>query len=194
MNKKKIKFATSNPHKVKEANFIGEKYGIEFIQIHIEYPEIRHEDVEVVAKKGVEYVFSKIKEAVIVEDTGLYIEALNGFPGAYSAFVFRKIGNSGILKLLSDVPKNERRAFFKSSVAFSDGKIVKTFNGVLQGRIAEEERGCEGFGYDPIFIPLGYEKTLAEIPALKAEISHRAQAFRNFCEWFSKAVLSAQQS
>ena len=89
---KTILFATSNLHKVSEANEIGRKFNINFKQIELPYPEIRDESVEKVAAEGVKFVFNKIKKPVVVEDSGLFIETLNNFPGSYSAFVQEKIG------------------------------------------------------------------------------------------------------
>ncbi len=180
----KILFATSNLHKVLEGNEIGKEFGIEFKQISVPYPEIRDEDVGKVAEDGARFVFSKIKKPVIVEDTGLFIDALNGFPGPYSAFVFRKIGNEGILRLMKNM-KN-RKAEFISAIGYCDLSGVKVFKGVLKGRIAEKPKGNEGFGYDPIFTPENSKKTLAEDFSLKNRISHRKKAFEKFCGWYKK--------
>ena len=177
----KILFATSNNHKVREANAVGKEFKIEFVQIQIEYPEIRSESVSRVAGEGARFVFEKIRERVIVEDSGLFIDALNGFPGPYSAFVFRKIGNDGILKLL----KENRNAKFISAIGYCDSNGVRTFEGIVKGIIAEKPRGNAGFGYDPIFIPENYEKTFAEDPGLKSRISHRRMAFQKFCNWIT---------
>ncbi len=177
-----INFATTNPHKVKEGNSVGKKYGVSFRQVAEGYPEVRDEDVAVVAEEGARYVFDKIKETVIVEDTGLFIEILNGFPGSYSAFVFNKIGNEGILSLLKE---NERRkARFVSAIGYCDSSGVKIFRGEVEGFIVDGMRGEGGFGYDPIFQPHGYDKTFAQDYSLKNKISHRKRAFQLFCEWF----------
>ncbi len=181
----KIRFATSNPHKVAEANEAGREFGVEFEQIRVDYPEIRAEDVEDVAKDGAQYVFGKTKSAVIVEDTGLYIEALNGFPGAFSAFVHRKIGSDGILKLMDGV--ENRAAKFRSAIGWRDENGVKIFSGEVEGEINSEKRGEEGFGYDPIFVPKGQKKTFAEDFRMKNKVSHRRQAFEKFCKWVAGA-------
>ncbi len=178
---KKIKFATSNPHKVREGNLVGGEFGIEFVQVKLGYPEVRDEDVSVVAEEGAWFVFDRVREPVIVEDAGLFIEALKGFPGSFSAFVFHKIGNRGILKLLEG--EVNRRAEFISAVGYCDEGGVRVFKGTVEGLIAGGERGLEGFGYDPIFTPLDYERTFAEDPDLKARVSHRRKAFQKFCEW-----------
>lgn len=178
-----IRFATSNPHKVSEGNLVGKGFGIEFIQIDVPYPEVRDENVSVVAEEGAKFVYSKINEPVVVEDTGLFIDALNGFPGPYSAYVYRKVGCEGILKLLAGTER--RSAHFTSAVGFCSSKGVRVFEGTIKGRISEKMRGNLGFGYDPIFIPEGYSKTFAEDHQLKTNISHRRLAFQRFCEWIT---------
>lgn len=183
---KTILFATSNPHKVSEANEIGRKFNINFKQIELPYPEIRDESVEKVAAEGAKFVFDKIKEPVIVEDSGIFIDSLNNFPGSYSAFVQEKIGNEGILKLLTG--EENRSAKFISAVGFCDsGGITRTFTGEVCGRISNEIRGTGGFGYDPVFIPEGSELTFAENPELKNKISHRKVAVEKFCKFISKS-------
>ncbi|MEM4347821.1 MAG: XTP/dITP diphosphatase [Candidatus Altiarchaeota archaeon] len=184
---KVVNFATSNKFKVDEANSVGKNFGIRFVQLEVGYPEIRDENVENVAKAGAKFVFEKIKKPVVVEDTGLYIKALNGFPGSYSKFVFQKIGNKGILRLLEG--EKDRSAEFISSVGYFDGKNLRTFTGISNGKILEEEKGIAGFGYDPIFLPEGQEKTFAQDYSLKKKISHRKIAFEKFCKWFSKEFL-----
>lgn len=180
----KVNFATSNKFKVKEANSVGKKFHVTFLQIKEDYPEIRDEKVEKVAQEGAKFVFQKFQKPVIVEDTGLYIETLKGFPGPYSKFVFQKIGNEGILKLLEE--KENRKSTFISAVGYCDEGKVKIFSGKIKGKISREIKGKEGFGYDPIFISEGYEKTFSENYELKKKISHRKKAFEEFCEWLSQ--------
>ncbi|MBN2013980.1 MAG: XTP/dITP diphosphatase [Candidatus Altiarchaeota archaeon] len=179
----RVKFATSNRHKVQEGNVVGGEYGIEFIQLKEPYPEIRDDDVREVAREGAGFVYDKVKFPVIVEDTGLFIESLKGFPGSYSAFVYGKIGCEGILRLLSGI--EDRKAWFTSAIGFCDESGVRIFVGEARGTISEEARGNAGFGYDPIFVPGGYEKTFAEDPQLKNQVSHRRKAFQKFCQWIS---------
>ena len=177
----RILFATSNHHKVMEANEVGKNFGVEFSHLMERYPEIRDEDVSRVAEAGAKFVFEKIQKPVVVEDTGLFIEALNGFPGSYSAFVFKKIGNQGILQLLKE--KENRNARFISAVGYCDSDGVRIFQGLVEGSIAREAKGGAGFGYDPIFIPEGQSETFAQDPEMKNGISHRRRAFEKFCRW-----------
>ena len=181
---KKVDFATSNSFKVKEANTVGEPLGIEFTQLNQPYPEIRAEEVEKVAEEGAKFVYEKVKQPVIVEDTGLYIKALNGFPGSYSKFVFQKIGNEGILKLLEG--KENKNAKFISAVGYGDEEGTKIFVGKIAGKISTKIKGQEGFGYDSIFIPEEREKTFAQDYELKKKISHRKKAVESFCQWMAE--------
>lgn len=130
-----------------------------------------------------EALFKKMKKPLIVEDSGLFIQSLNGFPGAYSAWVQKKIGNSGILKLLAGSP--DRSAYFKSCVAYADRRGVRKFCGEVRGSICGMERGKGGFGYDPIFVPEGWTKTFAESETLKNRLSHRTNAFTAFARWYT---------
>ncbi|MDD5111482.1 MAG: XTP/dITP diphosphatase [Candidatus Altiarchaeota archaeon] len=176
-------FATSNLNKVREANDVGRRFGVRFRQVRFPYPEVRSESVADVALDGVRFVYPMVKKPVIVEDSGLFIEALNGFPGTYSRFVFDKIGLNGVLALMRG--KSDRRAYFASAVGFSDGRIVKAFEGFSEGAIARSVKGKSGFGYDPVFIPAGSKRTFAEDFSLKERVSHRAIAFRLLCEWLA---------
>jgi len=123
-----------------------------------------------------------------VEDAGLFIEALNGFPGPYSHYVYQTIGTRGILKLMRNV--DQRDSHFRSVVVFCDtDESLKTFRGETPGKIGQEERGSLGFGFDPIFEPLEAPgKTFAEMTLMeKGKYSHRAKALRKFAEWYASA-------
>jgi XTP/dITP diphosphohydrolase len=123
------------------------------------------------------------KPPYIVEDSGLFIRALNWFPGTLSSQVFRKIGNRGILKLMEGV--EDRYAVFRSAIALGLGEnVIKVFEGVAEGEVALEARGSGGFGYDPIFIPSGHRKTFAEMDVdEKNKVSHRGMAVRRLIEY-----------
>jgi len=179
-----ILFATSNIHKVEEANAVGKVYGVRFKQIMGNYPEVRDEDVGNVAREGARYVFERVGERVIVEDAGLFINALDGFPGAYSSFVFGKIGNRGILKLMDGF--RDRGARFVSAIGYIDKNGVRVFEGVIEGTIPPEAKGSLGFGYDPIFKPKGNDLTFAEDLVFKNLVSHRRISFEKFCGWLKE--------
>lgn len=127
------------------------------------------------------HAYEQLKTPLIVDDTGFFVDALNGFPGPYAAYVLNTIGNRGILKLMEG--REDRSARFVTAIAFADENGVRVFKGTIEGGVAHAPRGEGGFGYDPIF-ETG-EKTLAEIPLEeKNRISHRARALAAFHDWF----------
>jgi XTP/dITP diphosphohydrolase len=176
-----VLFATSNQHKVAEANKVAQEHLITFTQINVMYPEIRADSVRAVAEEGARHVYSQMGRAIMVEDSGLFIEALNGFPGAYSAFVMGKIGCDGILKLMDGV--GDRRAKFVSAIGYKDAESEEVFEGVVDGFITYEKRGTHGFGYDPIFQPADSKRTFAEDPKHKNQVSHRRKATELLCRF-----------
>lgn len=176
--KMKILFATSNKHKVEEAAAILSKEGIELEHFPFTHREIRSDSIEEVAIEAAEAAYNKSKKPIFVEDTGLFIESLNGFPGTYSACAMKKISNKGVLKLMKG--EKNRAAKFMTAIAYHDGKKIHTFIGVCDGNIAEEERGRAGFGYDPIFIPQGENETFAQNIGFKNKLSHRYRSLLKF--------------
>ena len=172
-----INFVTSNKGKFAEAQGI---FG-DLNQKDIGYTEIQADTLEEVAIFGMKEVATRLVGAVMLEDAGLFIEALQGFPGVYSAYVQKTIGNDGILRLMEGV--ENRKAFFKSVVVYAEpGLEPQMFKGIVWGQIGFEARGSSGFGYDPIFY-VG-EKSLGEMGiAEKNRISHRAESMRALKEW-----------
>jgi len=173
-----ILFATSNHGKAEEAAEILKKYGIVVKHFPFEHTEIRSENLDEIAAEAVSAAYAECQKPVFVEDSGLFIRALNGFPGPYSAWVQRKLGNAGILCLMSGVA--DRSAHFEASIAFHDGKSVRAFHGTCHGSIAREVCGTSGFGYDPIFVPEGEKQTFGERIELKNNLSHRYKALLEF--------------
>jgi len=172
-------FVTSNEGKYREAKKIGEKYGVKVEWKKMKYLEIQGSDLVEIARKSAELLSSEIKKPFFIEDSGLFIEALNGFPGPYSSFVFKTIGNEGIIRLMKG--EKNRKAYFLAVIAYFDGSDVHTFVGRVEGEISEEIRGDKGFGYDPVF--LYGDKTFAEMGDEKNEVSHRRRALESFFEF-----------
>jgi len=179
-----LMFVTGNKHKFSEAERILKGHNIMITHNPIGYEEIRSDDCAAVASAGAKYCYGKVKKPLFVEDSGLFIDKLNGFPGAYSSWVNGKIGIKGILKLMEG--EKDRRAAFKTVVAYADGKGIKTFVGVCKGSIAERAIGKGGFGYDPIFIPEGFSKTFSQNTALKGCVSHRRKALEKLAEYLKR--------
>ena len=164
-------FATGNRHKFKEALDVFGTTDIALNQFEFKHNEIRSDSLEEIAGESVEAAYSELGKPVFVEDSGLFIDALEGFPGTYSAWVHKKLGNKGILKILEGV--ENRKARFEACIAYHDGKTVETFKGICKGSISEKEKGNDGFGYDPVFVPEGESSTFAESITLKNKYSHR---------------------
>ncbi len=179
-----VVFVTTNPGKMWEATEIGKEFGIKFVQDKAAVDEVQSADLEEIAAKCAKDAWAQVKKPLIVDDSGVFVEALKGFPGPYSSYVYTTIGVDGVLKLLEGV-KN-RKALMRSVVAYTDGKTVTTFTGEVDGKIITEKRGKGGFGYDPVFVPAGAEKTFSEDDDYKMQVSHRARSIREFCEWVSK--------
>lgn len=176
----RLTIVTSNTHKAAEvaAFFAGV---VEVTHVALDLPEHRSDDVGEIAKGKAQYAYEELKTPVMVDDTGLFIDTLNGFPGPYAAFVLNTIGNTGILKLMEGM--QDRSARFTTAIGFADETGARIFSGTVEGHITRAPRGSEGFGYDPIFA-VG-EKTLAELTLdEKNSISHRARALAAFHDWF----------
>jgi len=176
----KLTIVTGNAHKAAEvaAFFAG---AAEVTHVALDLPEHRSDDVGEIARGKAQYAYEELKTPVMVDDTGLFIDALNGFPGPYAAFVLNTLDNTGILKLMEGV--HDRSARFTTAIGFADETGIRVFKGTVEGQITHAPRGGGGFGYDPIFA-VG-EKTLAELPLEeKSRISHRARALAAFHDWF----------
>lgn len=182
-------FASSNKNKFLEIeNLLAKEKGIKIHFSKVILKEIQSESIIEVAEDKVKKAFSMIKKPVIVEDDGLFIKDLNGFPGIYSSFVFKTIGNKGILNLLKD--NENRKASFTSIFSFFDGKIIESFSGETTGYITTKILP-EGWGFDPIFKPEDEDKTYGQIDILKKnKISHRSKAIRKFLEWYDQRYLT----
>ena len=181
--KMEIIFVTTNPGKMGEAKIIGAEFGIDFISNNYDTRELQSMDPCEIAEDSARDAYEKIGKPLIVEDSGLFIDTIGGFPGPFSAYVYKTIGLDGLLKTLEN--KVNRGASMKSAVAFTDGKRIKSFMGECKGTVPKDQRGTNGFGYDPIFIPESHDKTFGEDTNYKNKVSHRARSLRAFCEWYS---------
>ncbi len=176
-----FKLITHNVHKYHEMKKVIPSLEME----DMEYPEIQADSIEEVVEFALNYLAERIDGNFIIDDSGLFIHSLNDFPGVYSAYVFRTIGNEGILKLMEEI--EDRRATFKTVIGLRvEGENFK-FVGLCHGKIATEPSGTNGFGYDPIFIPEGYDRTFAEMSTKeKNRVSHRGKAIRKVASFLEK--------
>ncbi|MDO9097822.1 MAG: XTP/dITP diphosphatase [Candidatus Methanoperedens sp.] len=181
---RKIIFVTGNPHKVREAGDILSHAGITVEQNNCGYPELQEDNLEAIAKFGAEWAAKKLNHEVMVDDSGLFIGALGGFPGPYSAYVFDTLGNARILKLMEG--ETNRSAVFKCVIGYCrPGEKASLFSGEVAGGIANESRGSGGFGYDPIFEVGGV--TFGEMKEeAKNRLSHRHAALSGFARWLKE--------
>ncbi len=179
---KDIIFITGNENKLREAKQI---LGIEIVSKNLELREIQGVDLEDVIKDKLSHGYEILKKPVMVEDTGLFFNALNGFPGALIKMLLVRCGRDGIVKVLEGF--EDKAATAKCAVGFTkDGKDLKVFIGEVKGQIVRQ-RGESGFGWDPIFQPDGYDKTFAEMDSEeKNAISHRFQALKKFKDYIRK--------
>lgn len=191
MIKRKLVFATNNAHKLEEvAAILGDQVellSLNDIGCQTDIPETA-ETLEGNALLKSSYIYKNYHLDCFADDTGLEVEALNGAPGVYSA---RYAGGKGhdaqanMLKLLHELDgKENRKAQFRTAISLIlDGKEY-LFEGVIKGEIIKEKRGDSGFGYDPVFMPEGYDRTFAELGNdIKNQISHRALAVQKLCEF-----------
>ena len=195
-----IVFATNNAHKLSEIRqILGnsiEVLSLKDIGCDVDIPETGS-TLEENALQKAQYVFDHYHLDVFADDTGLEVEALNGAPGVYSA---RYAGDghdseANMAKLLKELEhEDNRKARFRTVIALIQKvggldcvQRIKLFEGIVNGQIIRERRGGEGFGYDPIFLPDGYDQTFAELGMeVKNEISHRARATAKFADFVLK--------
>ncbi len=194
----KIVFATNNQHKLQEIReILGDQFEIlslADIGCHEDIPETGN-TLEANAHQKAEYVFDHYHIDCFADDTGLEVDALGGAPGVHSARYAEGTDHNSeanMAKLLRELGDNDnRKARFRtviSLIQMEGGNPVCSreyqFEGVVEGRVDREKHGSEGFGYDPVFIPEGYDKSFAELgEEIKNQISHRARAVKKLAEW-----------
>ena len=193
----KLVFATNNLHKLKEiraaVNSSVKIAGLNEIGISEEIPETAL-TLEGNAIQKVNYIYNKLRIPCFADDTGLEVEALNNRPGIFSARYAGEecIAENNVNKLLSEMlGELNRKARFRTVIAFMHKDQVHCFEGIIQGIITYEKRGENGFGYDPVFLPEGSEKTFAQMSLIeKNKISHRSKALQKFISFLNSKILS----
>lgn len=173
MKLKDLVVISSNQGKIDEINSI---LGTDHKVSGIEVPEIQSMDLDEVITNKAKAAYSKIKKPVLVTDVSLEIEGLKGLPGPFVKYFIQTLGAEGTVQLLG---KKSRRTKVTDAVGIYDGKKVKIFKGMINGKVISKARGKDGFGFDFVFVPDGYNQTYAQmLPTLKNKISHRAKALR----------------
>ncbi|HLC79710.1 MAG TPA: non-canonical purine NTP pyrophosphatase [archaeon] len=178
--------ATTNKHKVSEISAILSTYSIDLLHKSLEIVEPDYDSLDKIAKEKARQAFEKIKKPVIVEDTGVFFEAYNDFPGMLAKRVFLGIGFDGLIALIKRV--QNKRCHFKTVICYYDGKEFKSFSGTLSGTLLENVVSLEKdrLPYEKIFVPDGYKDALADIDILeKNKISHRSKAAHALGKWLA---------
>lgn len=180
----KIDFVTHNPGKVKEARLILEP-DVEVVHIDKEYVEIQDDDPEIVTRKAAKDMAEELQQPVVVEDSGLFITVLKGFPGVYSSPAYRTIGLRGLVRLMEG--EGDRECFYRSAVGYCEpGQEPVSFLGEERGSVADAVRGRHGFGHDPIFIPEGETTTYGEHENASELKKFRRLAFEKLHHYLKK--------
>ena len=180
-----ISIVTTNNDKYDEISNVLNEYGIKTKQHIIELEE-NEENMEKIVKSKSKQAFSILKKPLIVDDTGIFFEAYENFPGHRSKRIYQEIGLNGILEKLKG---KKRNAFFKSIICYIDKNNFKMFEGKLKGHIVNSIQGVsrKKFPYDKIFIPNNFSKVLSKISwEQRLKLSHRSKAVKMFAEWFTK--------
>jgi len=186
----KLKFVTSNPHKFREAESILKGYKIEVRWVNLKYPELQADTLEEIVLHSLKRLENKVPKPFFIEDAGLFIHSLKGFPGPFSSYAYKTIGNEGILRLMEGI--EEREATFKSVIGLIIDDKHYTFRGETDGLIAYSIRGTI-WGFDPIFVPKDMGGlTYAELGARKNLVSHRRKSLELMASWFTRKVKKAQ--
>lgn len=188
--KRKLVFATNNLHKLEEVSAILgnqiELLSLNDINCHIDIPETA-DTLEGNALLKSRFIYENYGMNCFADDTGLEVEALEGAPGVYSARYAGDGHNSeaNMIKLLDNLKeKKNRKAQFRTAISLIIDEKEYLFEGIIKGEIGTIKKGDSGFGYDPIFVPEGYNETFAELGSdIKNKISHRALAINKLCEF-----------
>jgi XTP/dITP diphosphohydrolase len=158
------------------------EHGFELDHLKMPYPELQTSSLESTIIPGLLWLVSKYDCPIMIDDSGLFIDALGGFPGVYSSYAFKTLGCEGILRLMEGVQQRDAR--FECCIGFlapaGEPFIAK---GVAKGSISDEMKGSGGFGYDPIFVHEGHAQTYAEMDiGEKNKLSHRGRAMEKFID------------
>jgi XTP/dITP diphosphohydrolase len=182
----KLYFVTSNEKKVKEiAKVLGSRF--EIIQKDLDIPELRADTNEEVAEISAKTAFKILGEPLIVEDSGFFIDALKGFPGTCTAYIHKRIGNEGLIKLMDKI--SDRACYYHTAIALAIGNEVRIFTGEEKGVMSIEAQGNKGWGQDPVFIPGGTTSTYGETRSPDSVNLFRLRAAEKLKSYLESKVL-----
>jgi len=182
---KKITYVTGNWAKLESAKKVLEPLGFEVDNVKIETPEIQADDVVEVSKYSAKWAAEKLNRPVLKNDSGLFVNALKGFPGVYTHYAEDTIGEDGLLKLMEGI--EDRRAYFKESISYCEpGEEPVVFEGLTKGIIDTKKSGTYGWSWDYVFIPEGENKTLACFPDEERWDFWSQDAYRKLAKYLKK--------
>lgn len=181
-----LRFLTRNVGKFRELSELIDSSKYQLLQDDTEINELQTEDMDALIRDKILKAFEKVRRPLIVDHTGLHFELFNGFPGGLTSVFYDKLKPEGIARLIGK--SVNRKVIAVTLIGYCDGKKIHTFKGQIGGLVADVPKGHEGFQWDTIFIPDGYDKTFAELGNKKKnEISMRKRAFDEFAN-FLKSV------
>ncbi|MBN1502171.1 non-canonical purine NTP pyrophosphatase [Candidatus Woesearchaeota archaeon] len=177
----KLNLITKNKHKFNEIKSVAKEFNIGIMQVEEDKIEPKDKQIEEIARFNAEYYFNKLKQPVIVDDTGIFFEEYQNFPGANAKLMYYALGYKGLLKLLEG---SNRNAYFMTVVGYCDRDNIKTFRGITHGIIADKVycKKKDVLPYERIFL-INNRPLCHMTRAAKNNISHRALAFRKLFEW-----------
>lgn len=188
---RRLTFVTGNAGKAAELRALLAPAGVAVVQDARGYPEVQAGSLREVAEAGARHLLREgLRPPFALEDSGLFVDALRGFPGVYSRHALETVGVEGLLRLMAGLSGPARSASFRACLLLveADGSL-RAFEGRCDGRIAERAAGTGGFGFDPVFVPAGADRTFAEMaPAEKDAASHRGRAARALLAFLEKST------
>jgi XTP/dITP diphosphohydrolase len=183
----KLTFITTNKHKFEEVKDILKDYPIELNWLNTKYDEDHEAGIEETAKKAAKIMAEKMNKPIVLEDTGLFFEAYDGFPGSIPKYAFNTLGYKGLLKLLDG---ESRKSYFKTVAAYCEpDKEPIIFEGKMNGHFTEKiyNEDRDAMPYDRFFIPDGFQKTISDMTIEeKSAFSQRGKAFKALGEYLTK--------
>jgi XTP/dITP diphosphohydrolase len=181
-----LRFLTKNSGKFRELSELIDSSKFKLLQDDTEINELQTADIDALIRDKMLKAFEKIRRPLIVDHTGLQFDLLNGFPGGLTSIFYEALKSEGIARVIGK--SNNRKVTAVTLIGYCDGRQVHSFDGRVEGMVAEEPRGTEGFQWDNIFIPSGYDETFSELGNNKKnEISMRRRAFDKLAHFLEMA-------
>jgi XTP/dITP diphosphohydrolase len=181
-----IRFLTKNENKFNEFQKFFEATRYSLVKAAVSIDEIQIDDMDALVRDKAVKAFAKVKRPIFVDHTGLQFDFLGGFPGGLTEIFWNKLRNQKLAEIIGRSP--QPAVIATTCLAYCDGKNVHVFKGSVEGTIAPEPRGPEGFQWDPIFIPKGSSLTFAEMGDQKNSISMRKLAVDEFISFLDRFV------